>query len=73
MNSQVTILGFAGSLRKKSYNKSLLNTAVELAPKNMKIETFDLEGIPRLIKTLKPSRPPLLESLKQESERPMPY
>lgn len=42
----MTVLGFAGSLRKASYNKSLLRAAVELAPVNMKIEVFDLEGIP---------------------------
>ena len=42
----VTILGFAGSLRKASLNKMALNAAVKLAPENAKIEVFDLEGIP---------------------------
>ena len=46
MSKVVTILGFAGSLRKNSYNKALLRTAVELAPKDVKIEVFDLDGIP---------------------------
>jgi chromate reductase len=46
MKSKITVLGFAGSLRKNSYNKSILQAAVELAPKNMKLETFDLESIP---------------------------
>jgi chromate reductase len=46
MNNAVNILGFAGSLRKGSYNKSLLRAAVELAPRDVKIEVFDLEGIP---------------------------
>jgi len=45
MSKTVTILGFAGSLRKKSFNKSLLRSAVELCPKDAKIEIFDLEGI----------------------------
>jgi chromate reductase, NAD(P)H dehydrogenase (quinone) len=40
------ILAFAGSLREKSYNKSLLRAARELAPNGMKIEIFDLAGIP---------------------------
>jgi chromate reductase len=40
------VLGFAGSLRKDSYNKSLLRAAIDLAPENMKLKTFDLEGIP---------------------------
>ncbi|HVP26143.1 MAG TPA: NAD(P)H-dependent oxidoreductase [Candidatus Bathyarchaeia archaeon] len=45
MDKIVTILGFAGSLRKGSYNKSLLNAALELIPENAKLEVFDLEGI----------------------------
>lgn len=43
---QITILGFAGSLRKGSYNKALLRAAVELKPEDAKLELFDLEGIP---------------------------
>jgi chromate reductase len=46
MDRPIRILGFAGSLRKDSYNKALLRAAVELAPKSAVIETFDLEGIP---------------------------
>ena len=45
MNRSIAILGFAGSLRKGSYNKAILRAAVELAPKDAKIEIFDLEGI----------------------------
>lgn len=40
------ILGFAGSLRKDSYNKSLLRAALELLPEDAELEVFDLEGIP---------------------------
>jgi chromate reductase, NAD(P)H dehydrogenase (quinone) len=40
------ILGFAGSLRKGSYNRSLLQAAGELLPANVELELFDLEGIP---------------------------
>lgn len=46
MEKPIRILGFAGSLRKDSYNKALLRAAVQMAPKNAVIETFDLEGIP---------------------------
>ena len=42
----MNILGFAGSLRKDSYNRSLLQAAVELVPKEAKLEVFDLDGIP---------------------------
>jgi chromate reductase len=46
MVSQISILGFAGSLRKGSYNKALLRAAMELLPKDAKLEIFDLEGLP---------------------------
>lgn len=43
---KIKILGFAGSLRKESYNRALLRAAVEVAPEDIELETFDLEGIP---------------------------
>ncbi len=42
----IQVFGFAGSLRKGSYNKSLLRAAQELMPENARLEIFDLEGIP---------------------------
>ena len=42
----ITVLGFAGSLRKDSYNRALLRAAVEAAPEGMRIETFDLAAVP---------------------------
>jgi chromate reductase, NAD(P)H dehydrogenase (quinone) len=38
----IKVLGFAGSLRARSYNKAALRAAGELAPAGMTIETFDL-------------------------------
>jgi len=46
MNSTLTILGIAGSLRKDSYNRAALRAAQKLAPEGMRIESFDLRGIP---------------------------
>jgi chromate reductase len=46
MSKSIIILGFAGSLRKDSYNKALLRAAEELMPKGAMLEIFDLEGIP---------------------------
>jgi chromate reductase len=46
MEKQIKILAFAGSLRKSSYNKALVRAAVEVAPENVVMEVFDLEGIP---------------------------
>jgi chromate reductase len=46
MERPVNILGFAGSLRKGSYNKALLRAALELVPKGAVLEIFDIDGIP---------------------------
>jgi chromate reductase len=46
MSQKIKVLSFAGSLRKGSYNKALIHAAIELAPQNVSIEIFDLEGIP---------------------------
>ena len=46
MDQKVHILGFAGSLRKQSYNKAILAAAVETVPDDASLEVFDLEGIP---------------------------
>ncbi len=57
MEKIINILGFAGSLRKGSYNKALLRAALELVPKDAKLEIFDLEGIPPFNQDLE-SQPP---------------
>ncbi len=42
----VHVLGFAGSLRKGSYNRALLRAAGGLLPDGMDLETFEIDGIP---------------------------
>lgn len=42
----VRILGIAGSLRRGSYNRGLLRAAIELAPPNVVIKTFDIGALP---------------------------
>jgi len=46
MEKKIRVLGFVGSLRQGSFNRMLLRNAVELAPPNIELEVFDLEGIP---------------------------
>jgi chromate reductase, NAD(P)H dehydrogenase (quinone) len=46
MNTPLKILGIAGSLRKKSYNRAALRCAQQLAPESAVIEIFELDGIP---------------------------
>ena len=45
-NGDVKVLGFAGSLRKDSYNKAALRAAQELLPPGMTLEICDLAPIP---------------------------
>jgi chromate reductase len=51
------ILGFAGSLRKNSYNKAILRAAHDLLPENTELEIFDLEGIPLFNEDLQSQMP----------------
>ncbi len=46
MATPFTVLGIAGSLRKASYNRAALRAAQQLAPDGVKIEIFELDGIP---------------------------
>ena len=46
MESTVTVLGIAGSLRKGSLNRAALRAAQALAPEGVRVEIFDLAGIP---------------------------
>ncbi len=66
MNKQINMLGFAGSLRRDSYNKALLRAASELIPKDAKLETFDLEGIPPFNQDLEASVPKRVKEFKQK-------
>ena len=62
----MTILGFAGSLRKGSYNKALLRAVVELVPKGASIKIFDLEGIPPFNQDLESTPPSRVKEFKAE-------
>ncbi len=42
----VHVLGFAGSLRRDSYNRAALSAALGLLPEGMTMEIFDLSPIP---------------------------
>ena len=46
MNNPIRILGIVGSLRRKSYNRSALRAAAQLAPEGTTVEIFELDGIP---------------------------
>jgi chromate reductase len=66
VEKQFKILAFAGSLRKISYNKALVRAAVELSPEDVKIEVFDLEGIPPFNQDNENNQPPRVAEFKQK-------
>jgi chromate reductase len=46
MNKPIRILGIAGSLRRKSYNRAALRAAQQLVPDDAVLDVFELDGIP---------------------------
>ena len=65
MNDPLVILGIAGSLRKESFNRSLLRAAQELAPEGARVETFELGGIPPFNQDEEANPHPRVAELKQ--------
>lgn len=63
---KVSILGFAGSLRKGSYNRALLNAALKVVPGDAELKTFDLEGIPPFNQDLENNPPKIVRDFKAE-------
>jgi len=66
MDKKISIFGFAGSLRKGSYNKAMLRAAVDLVPKGAALETFDLEGIPPFNQDLENTPPEKVKEFKRK-------
>ncbi|MFB3885619.1 MAG: NADPH-dependent FMN reductase [Thermodesulfobacteriota bacterium] len=66
MEKKVHILGFAGSLRKKSYNRTILAAASEMVPDDATLEIFDLEGIPPFNQDLELEPPKKVREFKEK-------
>ncbi len=62
----INILGFAGSLRKGSYNRMLLRASLELAPPDTHLEIFELDAIPPFNQDMETSMPPKVKEFKQK-------
>jgi chromate reductase, NAD(P)H dehydrogenase (quinone) len=66
VETKIKVLAFAGSLRRGSFNKALVRAAVELAPENVSIEVFDLEGIPPFDQEFEASPPQRVKEFKEK-------
>jgi chromate reductase len=63
----IKALGFAGSLRKKSFNKEMLAAAGRLLPEGMTLEVFDLAPIPLYNEDVREQGfPPAVEALRKK-------
>ena len=64
----IKVLGIAGSLRRKSFNKELLAAAGRLMPEGMELEIFDLAPIPLYNEDVREQGfPPAVEALRKSS------
>ena len=66
MERPVNIFGFAGSLRKGSYNRALLRAAGELVPEGARLETFELDNIPPLNQDFEKTPPDIVKEFKSK-------
>ncbi len=66
MDSKVKILGFAGSLRKGSYNRALLKETGGLVPDDVQLEIFELDGIPLFNQDLESQPPEMVKEFKRK-------
>jgi chromate reductase len=64
VSEALKFLGFVGSLRKGSYNKALMRTAMQLLPKDVTLEVFDISGFPLFNQDSERTPPPLVSEFK---------
>jgi chromate reductase, NAD(P)H dehydrogenase (quinone) len=64
MQNNISILGFAGSLRKKSFNKAILRVAAQLNLDGVTVDIFDIGGIPPFNQDLENQLPDAVKDFK---------
>lgn len=63
----ITVLGICGSLRKASFNRATLNTAIELKPASMTIEVAEIGDMPLYNEDVRAQGfPPPVERLRRQ-------
>jgi chromate reductase len=65
MSQPLTILGIAGSLRRQSYNRAALRAAGQLLPDGVRLDVFELEGIPAYSQDQEASPPAIVADFKK--------
>jgi chromate reductase len=65
MNTPLSFLGIAGSLRRGSYNRAALRAAVHLVPPDVMLRTFDIGGLPLYNQDDESAPPPAVIELKR--------
>ncbi len=65
-NSELKILGFAGSLRVGSYNKALLRATIDLLPEDVTLEIFEIDGIPLFNQDIEKDMPTKVREFKSK-------
>jgi chromate reductase len=63
---RVEILGIVGSLRRKSFNRMLLNSALELLPRDAVMEVVDISDLPFFNQDFENNPPELVRELKRK-------
>src|SRR5437879_13923773 len=66
MSSTIHILGFAGSLRKKSYNRATLKVAQELMPEGAELEIITLDDLPLFNQDHENNEPEVVRNFKEK-------
>jgi chromate reductase len=66
MKKKIKVLGIAGSLRKQSYNRGLLQAALEVVPDDCSLEIFELDDIPIYNQDKEMSPPKSVVQLKEK-------
>jgi chromate reductase, NAD(P)H dehydrogenase (quinone) len=64
LEKKIKLLGLIGSIRKGSFNKTLMQAAVELMPENAEIEVFDIAAIPLFNQAFEDTPAPVVKDLK---------
>src|SRR5512136_247011 len=64
MKNELKFLGFVGSLRNSSYNRSLMRAAMQLLPEAVTMEVFEIADIPPFNQDLERNPPEIVRQMK---------